>query len=211
MRRSAIFIIFLFISLGALLIQACKQQNTTKKSRRNVAKEKPVNLGTVAALPETYKSPSYNPVTEEKIILGRLLFFDPILSGNKDVACATCHHPEFGYAEFLELPIGVNGSGFGTKRQFLEPNDIPFSKRNAPAIVNTVFNGMDEGGNYIPEEAPMFWDVRVKSLEVQSLQPIKQLEEMRGRAIGEHDIKLRYGVFLIKSCFKQTPVFRDCL
>lgn len=188
MHRSVIFIVFLSILVSTLLIQACKQQNNKRKVKRPPAKEKPADLGTVAALPVSYKSPGYNPTTEEKIELGRLLFFDPILSGNKDVACATCHHPEFGYAEILELPIGVNGTGFGSKRQFRHPNDIPFSKRNAPAIVNTVFNGIDEGGNYIPEQAPMFWDVRVKSLEVQSLQPIKQLEEMRGRQIGEDEI-----------------------
>src|SRR5262245_20572874 len=35
-----------------------------------------------------------SPVTEEKIRLGRLLFFDPVLSGDNDISCATCHHPD---------------------------------------------------------------------------------------------------------------------
>ncbi len=39
--------------------------------------------------------------------LGRLLFWDPILFGEKDIACATCHHPNFGYADGRDLPIGV--------------------------------------------------------------------------------------------------------
>ena len=38
--------------------------------------------------------------------LGRFLFWDPILSGNRDVACATCHHPEFAYADGREISLG---------------------------------------------------------------------------------------------------------
>lgn len=188
MRRTVIITLMLFIALGAFFIQACQQQDNRKKKEATAKKEKPIDLGTIDALPESYQSPEFNPSSEEKIQLGRLLFFDPILSGNKDVACATCHHPEFGYTDMQDLPIGVNGSGFGSKRRFNQSNDIPFSKRNAPTLINTAFNGIDEKGNYSPEAAPMFWDSRVRSLELQSLQPIKQLEEMRGRQIDEHDI-----------------------
>ncbi len=141
----------------------------------------PVDLGEVAALPVAYKNPANNPSTQEKIELGRLLFYDPILSGKKDVSCASCHHPEFGYAESLPVSIGVNGKGLGEKRIFNLPNDIPFTKRNSQTLLNTAFNGIDIDDNYVPEEAPMFWDLRVKSLEAQALQPIKQLEEMLGR------------------------------
>ena len=168
-------------------MQACSQQDSQKKIQPT-PKVRPADLGSVSALPSSYTSPADNPTTKEKIELGRMLFYDPILSGNKDVSCASCHHPEFGYAESLELPIGVNGKGFGSARHFVQPNDIPFSKRNAPALVNTAFNGIDVNEDYMPEEAPMFWDSRVKSLEVQALKPIQQLEEMRGRHIGEHDI-----------------------
>lgn len=185
--RNTCFAILSFLFSGTLLIQACGQQ-TEKNEVRSAKKEKPVDLGSVAALPLQYNAPADNPVTTEKIELGRLLFFDPILSGNKDVACATCHHPEFGYAEILDLPVGVNGRGFGSDRHFQQPNDIPFSKRNAPTILNTAFNGINTSGEHSPEQAPMFWDSRVKSLEMQALQPIKQLEEMRGTAIGEQDI-----------------------
>lgn len=187
MRCTIALTIFLLICLGAFFIQGCGEQNSSEKIR-TVPKAKPADLGSVAALPLTYNTPAANPVTKEKIELGRLLFFDPILSGNKDVSCASCHHPEFGYAESLELPIGVNGKGFGSERHFRQPNDIPFSKRNAPSLLNTAFNGIDVNGSYKPEEAPMFWDVRVRSLEAQALQPIRQLEEMRGRHIAEEDI-----------------------
>ena len=62
---------------------------------------------TINALPLNVKSPKDNPSTKEKVELGKLLFFDPILSGHKDVSCATCHHPEFGFAESLEISIGM--------------------------------------------------------------------------------------------------------
>src|SRR6266513_4659432 len=71
-----------------------------------------------AALPATPKAPADNPTTPDKIALGRLLFWDPILSGRQDVACATCHHPRFGYAENRDLSIGVTGIGLGSWRHF---------------------------------------------------------------------------------------------
>jgi cytochrome c peroxidase len=117
--------------------------------------------------------------------LGKMLFWDPILSGNRDVACATCHHPANGYADNLDLSIGVNAVGLGTNRHFLNPNTFSFVKRNAQTILNTTFNGMDANGNFNSATAPMFWDSRIKSLELQALEPIKALEEMRGNAFSE--------------------------
>lgn len=46
--------------------------------------------------------PANNPSTEAKVELGRMLFWDPILSGEKDMACASCHHPNFGYGDGLD-------------------------------------------------------------------------------------------------------------
>ena len=126
------------------------------------------------------KTPADNPITAAKTNLGKMLFWDPILSGDKDVACATCHHPDFGYAENLEISIGSNGVGLGSTRHFGTPNTIGFVKRNAHTVLNTAFNGMDGNGNYDPSNAPMFWDKRKNTLELQSLEPIKSLEEMRG-------------------------------
>ena len=117
--------------------------------------------------------------------LGRLLFWDPILSGEKDVACATCHHPSFGYGDGLELPIGVGGQGLGPNRRDVTNDDIGLVPRNAPTIINTAFNGMDEDGNFNPATAPMFWDNRLFSLESQALGPLQSFAEMRGHAFGE--------------------------
>lgn len=142
----------------------------------------------VSALPQTVKAPLNNPSSIAKETLGKLLFFDPILSGNKDVACASCHHPSNGYTEFLDLSIGPNATGLGSKRKFNTPNDIPFVERNAQTIINTAFNGINQQNSYNPEEASMFWDDRAKSLEKQALEPIKAFAEMRGHGIGEHEI-----------------------
>lgn len=145
-------------------------------------------LSRFAALPQKVKFPADNPFSEAKAELGKLLFFDPILSGEKDVACATCHHPSNGYAEFLEISIGVNGQGFGSKRAFKQPNSIPFTKRNSQTVLNTAFNGINHLGQYDPSVAPMFWDLRAESLENQALEPIKSLEEMRGEHFTEEGI-----------------------
>lgn len=181
----------LIILFGHCTWEEKKQSSVNNDSQREEKLDKKIRLAALnrnSALPQDIISPANNPTTPEKIVLGKLLFFDPILSGNKDVACATCHHPETGYAELLDLSIGVNGTGLSSKRVFNSPNNIPFVKRNAHTVINTAFNGIDINNNYSPEEAPMFWDNRVKSLENQALEPIKAMEEMRGRKIAEEDI-----------------------
>jgi len=101
------------------------------------------------------------------------------------VACASCHHPKFGFTDGLDLPIGVGGEGQGSNRRFRSGGTIPHTKRNAPTLLNVAFNGIDPRGAYNPATAPMFYDLRVKSLEAQSLMPIVQFEEMRGDVFSE--------------------------
>jgi cytochrome c peroxidase len=134
--------------------------------------------------------------------LGRLLFWDPILSGNQDTACATCHHPDFAYADGRDLSRGAGSIGLGPKRVDVSKGQIPVVKRNSPTILNVAFNGVDDDdedddnrrgrrrfGSTLQTvnqaRAPMFWDSRVRSLETQALEPIKALEEMRGHAYPE--------------------------
>src|SRR5687767_5657120 len=136
-------------------------------------------------LPLSVTAPADNPASPAKIALGRLLFWDPILSGSRDVACASCHHPRFAYTENRDISIGVNGVGLGADRNFTAGNTIPFVKRNSQTILNVAFNGIDENGAYSAKDAPMFWDVRKQSLEQQALEPIKALEEMRGHVYPE--------------------------
>ncbi|WAC09217.1 cytochrome-c peroxidase [Dyadobacter pollutisoli] len=164
---------------------ACGVNPEYSKPKQQTKTETIADLG---ALPRFVTDPVDNPTSPEKVQLGRLLFFDPVLSGNKDVACATCHQPEFNYAEFLETSIGVNGVGRGSKRFFQDPNDIPFVKRNSQSVLNTAFNGIRNDEPYHPESAAMFWDGRAKSLEEQALFPIRTFEEMRGHGYAEDKV-----------------------
>ncbi len=133
------------------------------------------------ALPPTPPIPANNLQEDQKIKLGKLLFFDPILSGNKDVACSSCHQPNLAYTDNLDIAIGVNGIGVGTSRNFAASASKLFTKRNTPTIVNTAFNGIkNTTGFFDALLAPMFYDNRKQSLELQSLEPIKALEEMCG-------------------------------
>lgn len=179
------FYIFISILVLNLTVWSCTNQKEKISEKQIKRSETILDLG---ALPLTASYPANNPSTPEKIKLGRLLFFDPILSGNKDVACATCHLPEFNYAEFMETSIGVNGQGSGSKRRFKEPNNMPFVKRNSQSVLNSAFNGITNNETYDAELAPMFWDNRAKGLEEQSLMPIKTFEEMMGHSHKEDNI-----------------------
>lgn len=139
------------------------------------------------ALPQRAPEPEDNLATPAKIELGRLLFFDPILSATKDVSCATCHHPRFGWGDGRSTPIGVGGSGLGPERKILAANRFAPLTRNAPTLLNVGFNGLVSGAKPDTATAPMFWDARVQSLEKQVLVPIRSREEMRGDACGEAD------------------------
>lgn len=136
----------------------------------------------IGALPEFVINPIDNPTTPEKVELGKKLFQDPVLSGNFDVSCATCHHPDKGWGDNLARSIGVGGTGLGELRTGGEIVD-----RNANTIINSAFNGIDVNGNYDPSNTVMFWDNRALSLEEQSLIPIKSMPEMRGNAYSEED------------------------
>ena len=78
------------------------------------------------------------PLDDAKRELGRLLFFDKLLSGNRNISCATCHHPLTNSGDDLSLPVGEGGGGLGTGRDtgvgaaaILER--VP---RNAPPLFN---------------------------------------------------------------------------
>ncbi|KAG1649454.1 Methylamine utilization protein MauG [Nymphon striatum] len=79
----------------------------------------------------------FAPVDKAEAALGQLLFYDPILSGNRNIACATCHHPKFATADGVALAIGEGGIGLGPERQ-ADPAHMPDERipRNAPALFN---------------------------------------------------------------------------
>jgi len=174
---------FLLLPFLAFLLHSCETETINPSIDQQIA-----DLG-LSALPPVVH-PQDNASSSAKIALGRLLFWDPIVSGHKDVACATCHHPDFGYSDGLDLPVGVNGSGLGPNRtentgglQLNEP--IARVPRNSPSVLNVAYNGMTSAGVYAPEFAPMFWDGRMLSLESQCQGPPNSRSEMRGDAYEE--------------------------
>ncbi len=70
---------------------------------------------------------------EQAAEVGRLLFYDPILSGNRNISCGTCHHHDQGTGDGLSLGIGEGGTGLGPKRVGEVERRIP---RNAPPLWN---------------------------------------------------------------------------
>lgn len=133
-----------------------------------------------SSLPEAAPTPDATSVE-----LGRLLFWDPVLSGDQDIACATCHLPEFGYADGRARSIGTGGVGSGPNRV---AGPIGAVARNAQSVLNTVWNGINEFGVFNQDTAPMFWDARTTSLSSQALEPIRAREEMRGDNFTEAQI-----------------------
>ncbi|MEM7798975.1 MAG: cytochrome c peroxidase [Chloroflexota bacterium] len=93
------------------------------------------------------------PANTAQIELGEALFFDKILSGNRDISCATCHHPTLASVDNLPLSFGTGGVGLGPDR--VRGIDREFVPRNAPELFN---RGADEWEIF-------FWDGRV-SLDV---------------------------------------------
>jgi len=86
-----------------------------------------------------------------KVALGKKLFFDPVLSGDNSISCASCHNPEKGWGDGIPRAVGVPGKELG---------------RNTPHLFNTGF------------QLRWFWDGRAGSLEEQALGPIQGAGEM---------------------------------
>lgn len=101
-------------------------------------------------------------VPEERLELGRLLFYDPVLSTDKQTACATCHSELWGMGDGIELGVG-HGAGPETGPGRDGPN---ISRRNSQALYNLVFR------------ETLLWDGRAASLEEQATMPLLAEEEL---------------------------------
>ncbi len=96
-------------------------------------------------------APLEPPVVSDALYeLGQALFFDPLLSGNKDVACASCHHPDFAMGDGMPLALGTGASGLGPERAVGAHRG--FVPRHAPELSNRGDPGWRR----------LFWDGRVE-------------------------------------------------
>ena len=143
--------------------------------------------------------------------LGRDLFFDPILSGDQNISCGTCHHPQFAMTDGRVLPIGAGGQGLGESRAFRKLIHLPEDQGDGMTVINPFVDV------FIPRNSPtvinsallrgQFWDGRVERaadaeivrtledavndldltdpLTAQVLFPITSQHEMAGVTLGE--------------------------
>ncbi|MBK8901248.1 MAG: ScyD/ScyE family protein [Anaerolineaceae bacterium] len=139
--------------------------------------------------------------------LGQQLFFDPVLSGDQNISCATCHHPALAMGDGRALPIGTGGEGLGPHREFVETVNLGAEEANL--TVNNPFVGA-----FVPRNSPtilnsallpvQFWDGRVQNyagvvttlednvnqrqftdaLVAQAMFPVTSLHEMAGATLG---------------------------
>ncbi len=147
------------------------------------------------ALPEPMQPADFNLFEPAQAAIGHLLFFDPILSGNRNIACATCHHPTLGSADRLSLGIGEGGQGLGRDRTpgVGVSRIIKRIPRNSPALwnlgareVTTLFHDgrvseSDIYGNGFNSPAQEWLPTGLNSiLSVQALFPVTSQFEMAG-------------------------------
>ena len=119
-----------------------------------------------------------DPISRES--LGEKLFFDPILSANYTVSCASCHKPGYAFADTSAVSTGVHGTT-GT--------------RNTPSIMNLRFS------------KTFFWDGRAGSLEEQALGPIANPKEMNlpiNQAVARLKTNKKYRK-LFQTVFHEDP------
>jgi cytochrome c peroxidase len=135
--------IFVFLLLAHVF--AAQTPHSTVLSRIRIVPVKPPS-----GLPAVPRS-AENPPATKAVALGRRLFFDPILSGRHTFSCATCHKPQFAYADDKPFTVGALGKT---------------SSRNVPTVVNSAYF------------TSLFWDGHVSSLEEQVRSPIESAEEM---------------------------------
>ena len=193
--RSALSLVrsSLCLTLAATALAACKDNYTIADPPADLSLDVQLRQtiggwGVAPILPVAQQNPAM-------VDLGRSLFFDKILSGNRDVACATCHDPAAHATDALSLPVGTGGVGEGLARTLGAGRN--FVPRNAPTLLN---QGL--GFFYL------FWDGRVNEeggfgrfntptkvtlpsglsglLAAQAMLPVLNRAEMRG-IVGDRD------------------------
>ena len=113
---------------------------------------------------------SGNEKLNDQASLGKLLFYERILSKDSSVSCSSCHNPDLGFADTLPYSVGIGGK---------------LTKRNTSSVLN------------MKNRPYYFWDGRASSLEEQSLMPIQNPDEM-GLPIKEAVYRLNQSSFYRK-------------
>src|SRR5690606_12428974 len=133
------FIILVVLGIGLVLTVAVMY------AQENEAREQ-VTQGLFATLPDVPPIPEDNPMTPEKIELGKMLYFEPRLSASGVISCHTCHNLSLGGTDRLPTSLG---------HEFLTGG------RNAPTVLHAAFFNLQ------------FWDGRATGLDEQAQGPIQ--------------------------------------
>lgn len=136
------------LGLFILVLAAC---GTTSPGEVSQKPPEQVVKGPLATLPEEPPIPEDNPMTPEKIELGKMLYFEPRLSESGIISCHTCHNLSLGGTDRIPTSLG---------------HDFQTGGRNAPTVLNAAFFNLQ------------FWDGRATSLEEQAEGPIQAGVEM---------------------------------
>lgn len=142
---------YFLLGLSILLLFSCKKKSTENPSpAQNTSSATPLSLN----YPDFFGQPDLptsNPLTVEGVALGRLLFYEKMLSSDNTISCASCHKQKFAFADSLAFSNGVKGGK---------------TTRNSPSLSNVAW------------EKAFFWDGRASSLEDQVHFPVENPPEM---------------------------------
>lgn len=133
------FVCMVLVASGSTVVLASDNLDILKKSYK-----RPLDI----------PFPANAPYSPQIAALGKMLYFDPRLSGAKNMSCASCHNPSFGYEVPVPVAIGSKNTPLG---------------RQAPTILNVAW------------VTPLFWDGRVLTLEEQATGPLTSPDEMNGK------------------------------
>ncbi|MBO6575687.1 MAG: hypothetical protein JJ896_11840 [Rhodothermales bacterium] len=131
-------------ALIAVLVSGCVLAGPEGSESLSVPDDLPAGF-------EPIPVPAHTPLTASRVSLGERLFFDPSLSADGSVSCASCHKPELAFADDVAVSPGVEGrTGI----------------RNAPSLVNVAWQDL------------LFWDGGAFTLELQAVGPLEARDEM---------------------------------
>ena len=140
----SIVLVALFFALVAVQPASAQTASTVMPIGKRVEIEAPLGLPPLPV-------PDDNPLTEDSIALGRRLYYDPGLSIDGTISCASCHAPQFAFSDKRPVSEGVGGKS-GT--------------RHTAAVINLAYSTLQ------------FWDGRAGSLEEQAKGPMANPVEM---------------------------------
>lgn len=146
--KKAGLLLLVFLSF-VLVLNSCSKDNDNTNSGI-------INFTSPKNFPK-FEQPANNPLTNMGLKLGRMLFYDPILSSDSSISCASCHSPQYAFADNKQFSVGVDGA----------QGDI-----QAMALINLAW------------QKKFFWNGRASSLEEQAEQPILNPIEMHETPIG---------------------------